>query len=71
MKLYPANGADGVSALLYAAADITDQGIAHFAQKRDSLPEVWTRTSMITGCKFQVPQNTRRLINVYAINFMP
>jgi hypothetical protein len=25
----------------------------------------------ITGCKFQVPQNLRRLINVYAINFMP
>ena len=26
---------------------------------------------IITGCKFQVPQNARRLINVYAINFMP
>ena len=25
----------------------------------------------ITGCKFQAPQNARRLINVYAINFMP
>jgi hypothetical protein len=25
----------------------------------------------LTGCKFQVPQNLRRLINVYAINFMP
>jgi len=25
----------------------------------------------LTGCKFQVPQNARRLINVYAINFMP
>jgi len=25
----------------------------------------------ITGCEFQVPQNSRRLINVYAINFMP
>jgi hypothetical protein len=28
-------------------------------------------TYHITGCKFQVPQNARRLINVYAINFMP
>jgi ATP-dependent exoDNAse (exonuclease V) alpha subunit len=27
--------------------------------------------SELTGCKFQVPQNLRRLINVYAINFMP
>jgi hypothetical protein len=26
---------------------------------------------LLTGCKFQVPQNLRRLINVYAINFMP
>jgi hypothetical protein len=26
---------------------------------------------LLTGCKFQVPQNARRLINVYAINFMP
>jgi hypothetical protein len=25
----------------------------------------------ITGCEFQIPQNARRLINVYAINFMP
>jgi hypothetical protein len=25
----------------------------------------------ITGCKFQVPQNARKLISVYAINFMP
>ena len=28
-------------------------------------------TYLLTGCKFQVPQNARRLINVYAINFMP
>jgi hypothetical protein len=25
----------------------------------------------ITGCEFQARQNTRRLNNVYAINFMP
>jgi len=25
----------------------------------------------LTGCKFRVPQNARRFINVYAINFMP
>jgi hypothetical protein len=25
----------------------------------------------ITGCEFQIPQNARRLINVYAITFMP
>jgi len=25
----------------------------------------------VTGCKFYVPQNARRLINVYAINFIP
>ena len=25
----------------------------------------------ITGCKFQKPQNARRLINVYASNFIP
>ena len=29
------------------------------------------RLCSVTGCKFQVPQNSRRLINVYAINFMP
>ena len=27
--------------------------------------------SEITGCKFYTPQNARRLINVYAINFIP
>jgi hypothetical protein len=33
----------------------------------------WTNSLyfLLTGCKFQVPQNLRRLINVYAINFMP
>jgi class 3 adenylate cyclase len=25
----------------------------------------------LTGCKFEIPQNSRRLINVYAIHFMP
>jgi hypothetical protein len=25
----------------------------------------------VTGCKFYTPQNARRLINVYAINFIP
>jgi hypothetical protein len=25
----------------------------------------------LTGCEFQVPQNLRRLINVYASTFMP
>ena len=25
----------------------------------------------LTGCKFQKPQNARRLINVYASNFIP
>src|SRR5712664_1822554 len=30
-----------------------------------------SRPYMLTGCKFQVPQNLRRLINVYASNFMP
>jgi len=32
---------------------------------------LWMASTQITGCKFQVPQNLRRLINVYAINFMP
>src|SRR5262249_21905376 len=27
--------------------------------------------SGLTGCEFQVPQNLRKLINVYANNFMP
>ena len=27
--------------------------------------------NIITGCKFYTPQNARRLINVYANNFMP
>ena len=29
------------------------------------------RRNHITGCEFQIPQNLRRLINVYASNFMP
>jgi hypothetical protein len=35
------------------------------------LEQRWEVALQITGCKFQVPQNLRRLINVYAINFMP
>jgi hypothetical protein len=31
----------------------------------------YTPLSQITGCEFQVPQNLRRLINVYAITFIP
>jgi hypothetical protein len=26
---------------------------------------------VLTGCEFEIPQNARRLINVYAIHFMP
>jgi hypothetical protein len=40
-------------------------------QERTTEPLTSDDVWYITGCEFQVPQNSRRLINVYAINFMP
>lgn len=35
------------------------------------LVDLYTHNYVLTGCQFSVPQNSRRLISLYAINFIP
>ena len=48
-------------------------GLARYEHLPWGRPPESTRSGsyQLTGCEFQVPQNLRRLINVYASTFMP